>query len=72
MYCVMYAEAWGLQVKGLQFISNCDLKPLWQIFSVDSNVNLPCDNDYLYRFFWQLLLENEQNNDFLYQFCWQL
>ena len=33
------------------FISNYNLKPLWQIFLTDSNVNLICDNDFLYWFF---------------------
>ena len=35
----------------LQFIGNYDLKPLWQIFSIDSHVNLPCGENFLYKFF---------------------
>ena len=33
------------------FISDYDLKPLQQIFSIDSNVDLPCNNDFLYQLF---------------------
>ena len=36
-----YTQAQGLQYQVLQFIGNYDLKPLWQIFPIDSNVNLP-------------------------------
>ena len=37
--------------RGLRFIGDNDLKLLWQIFAYESNVNLPGDNDFLYRFF---------------------
>ena len=35
---------------GLRFIGDYDLKPPRQISSSDSNVNLPCDNDFLCKF----------------------
>ena len=37
--------------RGLPFIGDYDLKPLQQLFSIDSNVNLPRDNYFLYRYF---------------------
>ena len=37
--------------QGLQFIGNYNLKLLQQIFPIDSNDNLPCDNDFLYWIF---------------------
>ena len=46
-----YTQALGLWVQGVQVISNNDLKPLWQMFSIDSNINFPSDNDFLYQFF---------------------
>ena len=41
----------GLQLWGYEFISDYKFKPLWQIFSIDSNVNLCYDNDFLCQFF---------------------
>ena len=37
--------------RGLLFIGDYNLKPVWQMFSIDSKVNLPCDNDFLYQLF---------------------
>ena len=59
---IQYTLAWQLWSKGLWFISDYDLKPPRQIFLIDSNANLPFDNDFLYWFLWQLWLENEQLN----------
>ena len=50
----IYTQACGWWYQGLWFISNYDVKPPWQIFPIDSNVNLPCD-DFLYQFFLAIL-----------------
>ena len=47
----IYTQAQELWVWGLWFISNYNLKPLWQILPIDSNVNLPHVNDFLYHLF---------------------
>ena len=43
----VYTWAWGLWVLELQFISHYNLKPLLQIFSIHSNVNLPSHKNFL-------------------------
>ena len=48
----------------LWFIGDYNLKPLYQIFSIDSNINLPSGNNFLYGLFWQLWHKNEQIIDF--------
>ena len=60
-----YTCTWRLQVWELWSIGNYDLRPLWQTFPIDSNVNLLCNNDFLHQFVWKLWLENEQNIKFL-------
>ena len=59
-YIHTYTCAWGLLFWGLWFIGNYNLKPLQQIFSIDSNVNLPMIMIFIL-IFWQLWLENAQN-----------
>ena len=41
----------GIRYRGLRFIGDYDLKLPHQIFSFDSSVNLPGNNDFLYRLF---------------------
>ena len=45
--CIMYTHA-----RGLRSIGDYNLKPPQQIFSIDSNVNLPCDNNFIYWLIW--------------------
>ena len=54
---------------GLWFIGIFDLKPPWQIFFIDSNVNLPFENNFLYQFFESLWLENGRLSNFAKHFC---
>ena len=42
------------RTRGLRFIGDYDLKPPRQIFSIDSNISLPYDYDFLYQFFWSI------------------
>ena len=46
----LYTQAQGWWSWGLWFIGDYNLKPLWQICSTDSNVNLLCDNDFFINF----------------------
>ena len=55
-----YTRARGLRFRRLQSIRDYDLKPVRQIFPIDSNVNLSFDNHFLYKVFWQLQVENEE------------
>ena len=47
---MMYTRAGGLRSLGLRFIGDYDFKPPRQILPIDSNANLPCDSNFLYRF----------------------
>ena len=47
--------------QGLWFISDYNLKPAQQIFSIDNYVNLTSDTNFLYCIFRKLWLENEQH-----------
>ena len=44
----IYTRARKLQPLRLQFIGDYKLKPRRQIFPIDSSVNFPCDNNFLY------------------------